>query len=158
MWNYLPKTAKVMKIPPSMMMSSWMGSDFTNDDLVKEFTFVESYHFEMMTPETPEPDLLYVKCIPKEGLPIVWGSVVLAVRRTDLLPVREEYFDEKGALIRAIEFSEVKAFGGRTIPSTMELVPRTEPGHKTVLRYLEARFDLALDPSVFTLRNLQGGR
>jgi outer membrane lipoprotein-sorting protein len=158
MWNYLPKTAKVMKIPPSMMMSSWMGSDFTNDDLVKEFTFVESYHFEMMTPEAPEPGLLYVKCVPKEGLPIVWGSVVLAVREADLLPVREEYFDEKGVLVRAISFSDVKAFGGRTIPSTMELVPRTEPGHKTVLRYLEARFDAGLDPSVFTLRNLQGGR
>jgi outer membrane lipoprotein-sorting protein len=158
MWNYLPKTAKVMKIPPSMMMSSWMGSDFTNDDLVKEFTFVESYHFEMMTPDAPEPGLLYVKCIPKEGLPIVWGSVVLAVREADLLPVREEYFDEKGGLVRAITFSDVKAFGGRTIPSTMELVPRTEPGHKTVIRYLEARFDAGLDPSVFTLRNLQGGR
>lgn len=158
MWNYLPKTAKVMKIPPSMMMSSWMGSDFTNDDLVKEFTFVESYHFTMMTPEAPEAGLLYVKCVPKEGLPIVWGSVVLAVREADLLPVREEYFDEKGALVRAITFSDVKAFGTRTIPSTMELVPQTEPGHKTVLRYLEARFDVGLDPSVFTLRNLQGGR
>ncbi|HSA94668.1 MAG TPA: outer membrane lipoprotein-sorting protein, partial [Acidobacteriota bacterium] len=87
MWNYLPKVGKVMKVPPSMMMSSWMGSDFTNDDLVKEFTFVESYRFEMTTPEAPEAGLVYVKCVPKEGLAIVWGSVVLAVHEDSLNPV-----------------------------------------------------------------------
>jgi outer membrane lipoprotein-sorting protein len=157
MWNYLPKVAKVLKIPPSMMMSSWMGSDFTNDDLVKEFTFVESYHFEMTTPESPEHGLLYVKCVPKEGLPIVWGFIVLAVREDGYMPVWEKYYDEKGALAREITFSDVRTFGERLIPATMELVPRNEEGHKTVLRYIEAKFDVALDPGIFTLRNLQGG-
>jgi outer membrane lipoprotein-sorting protein len=158
MWNYLPKTAKVLKVPPSMMMSSWLGSDFTNYDLVKEFTFVESYHFEMTTPEAPEAGALYVKCVPKEGLPIVWGSVVLAVREGDLIPLWEKYYDEKGRQAREITFSDVRAFGGRRIPSTMELVPASKPGHKTVVRYVEARFDIALSPDIFTLRNLQSGR
>ncbi len=157
MWNYLPKIAKVLKVPPSMMMSSWMGSDLTNDDLVKEYTFVESYHFEMTVPESPEPGLVYVKCVPKEGLPIVWGSVVLAVREDGLLPVREEYYDDKGGLARTITFSDVRAFGRRRIPSTMELVPEAKPGHRTVLRYLEAAFDVPLAADIFSLRNLHGG-
>jgi outer membrane lipoprotein-sorting protein len=157
MWNYLPKTGKVLKVPPSMMMSSWMGSDLTNDDLVKEFTFVDSYRFEMTTPEAPEPGLLYVKCVPKEGLPIVWGSVVLAVREDGLIPVWERYYDEKGRLARDIAFKDVRTFSGRTIPATLELVPRTKEGHRTVLRYVEAAFDIALPPDIFTLRNLRGG-
>jgi outer membrane lipoprotein-sorting protein len=157
MWNYLPKAAKVLKIPPSMMMSSWMGSDFTNDDLVKEYTFVESYNFEMTVPEAPEPGNLYVKCVPKEGLPVVWGFVVLAVRKSDLIPLWEKYYDEKGRLARDIEFKDVRTFGSRRIPATMELVPATKEGHKTVLRYVEARFDIPLPPDVFTLRTLQGG-
>lgn len=157
MWNYLPKAGKVMKIPPSMMMSSWMGSDFTNDDLVKEFTFVESFHFEMTTPESPEPGLLYVKCIPREGLPIVWGSIVLAVREDDFLPVWEKYYDEKGRLARDMVFKDVRTFGKRRIPSSLELIPRTKEGHKTVLRYIDARFDIPLAPDIFTLRNLHGG-
>jgi outer membrane lipoprotein-sorting protein len=157
MWNYLPKTNKVLKVPPSMMMSSWMGSDFTNDDLVKEFTFVESYHFEMTTPESPEPGLLYVKCVPKEGLPIVWGSVVLAVREDDALPVWEKFYDERGRLARDILFKDVRTFGNRRIPASLELVPRNKEGHKTVLRYVEAKFDIPLPPDIFTLRNLQRG-
>ena len=96
MWNYLPKTDKVIKVPPSMMMSSWMGSDFTNDDLVKEFTFLESYHFEMATVDNPEERTLYIKCIPKEGLPIVWGHVTVAVRGEDYMPLWQKYYDEKG--------------------------------------------------------------
>ncbi len=157
MWNYLPKTGKVIKIPPSMMMSSWMGSDFTNDDLVKEFTFIESYHFEMTVPASREPGMVYVKCIPKEGLPIVWGHVIIAAEEDDSMPVWENYYDEKGNLVREMLFKEVKAFGRRRIPSVMELIPKTKEGQKTVLRYLEAQFDMAIDSNIFTLRNLRGG-
>ncbi|MDH4271115.1 MAG: outer membrane lipoprotein-sorting protein [Candidatus Aminicenantes bacterium] len=157
MWNYLPKTNKVIKIPPSMMMSSWMGSDFTNDDLVKEFTFIESYRFEMTAPSSPELGLAYVKCIPKEGLPIVWGHIIIAADEADYMPAWENFYDEKGSLMREMVFKEVKAFGRRRIPSVMELTPTTKEGQKTVLRYLEAQFDMALDPDIFTLRNLRGG-
>jgi hypothetical protein len=157
MWNYLPKVDKVIKIPPSMMMSSWMGSDFTNDDLVKEFTFIESYHFELAPVESPEPGLVYVKCIPKEGLPIVWGHVIVAAQREDYLPVWEKYYDEKGNLVREIYFKEVKAFGKRRIPSVMELIPTTKEGQKTMLRYIEAQFDIPISQEIFTLRNLHGG-
>jgi outer membrane lipoprotein-sorting protein len=155
MWNYLPKTDKVMKIPPSMMMSSWMGSDFTNDDLVKEFTFLESYHFQMSSVDDPEEGILYIKCKPKEGLPIVWGHVTVAVREKDTMPLWQKYYDEKGKLMREMIFKEIKTFGSREIPSVMELVPKTKEGHKTIMRYLEARFDIALGDDIFTLRNLR---
>ena len=55
MWNYLPKTNKVMKIPPSMMMGSWMGSDFTNDDLVKESSMLNDYTYQLVKPEDATP-------------------------------------------------------------------------------------------------------
>ena len=155
MWNFLPKTNKVIKIPPSMMMSSWMGSDFTNDDLVKEFTFLESYYFELTTPENPEPGTLYVKCIPKKGLPIVWGYIIIAVQKETYMPLWQKYYDEKGKLMREITYKDVKFFGKRKIPSVLELIPKTKKGQKTVLRYLEATFDTKIDEVIFTLRNLR---
>jgi len=155
MWNYLPKTDKVMKIPPSMMMSSWMGSDFTNDDLVKEYTFVESYHFEMTSVDNPEKGVLYIKCVPKEGLPIVWGYIIIAVTENDYIPLSQNYYDQKGTLMREMLFKEVKAFGNRRIPSVMELLPRTKKGQRTIVRYREAQFNIDLDKDTFSLRNLR---
>jgi outer membrane lipoprotein-sorting protein len=155
MWNYLPKTNKVIKIPPSMMMGSWMGSDFTNDDLVKEFTFLNDYDFAMNTVEQPEAGVLYVKCIPKENVPVVWGYVLLAVREADYLPVWEKYYNERGELAREILFKDVKNFGKRIIPSIMELIPVNKQGQKTIIRYLEAQFDISLDKDIFSLRNLR---
>ena len=73
------------------------------------------------------------------------------------MPVWEKYYDEKGSLAREILFQDLRTFGSRRIPSVMELVPRTKKGQKTILRYLEARFDLELDPGLFSLRNLRGG-
>lgn len=157
MWNYLPKTNKVIKIPPSMMMSSWMGSDFTNNDLVREFTFVEDYDFEMTEIENPEAGRYYLKCVPHEGLPIVWGHIIVAVRSGDYLPVWQKYYDEKGELAREMFYRDIKTFDDRTIPSVMELIPAAKEGHKTIIRYLEAEFDIKIDDSVFTLRNLRSG-
>jgi outer membrane lipoprotein-sorting protein len=155
MWNYLPKVNKVMKIPPSMMMSSWMGSDFTNDDLVHEFSMLEDYHYKLFEPEEAEPELYYIKLIPKEGLPIVWGHIISAVRKSDYIPVWEKFFDEKGKLMRVMNFKEIKEFGKREIPSVMEMIPQNKEGHKTVIRYIEAEFDTGIDDDIFTLRNLR---
>lgn len=155
MWNYLPNTDKIIKIPPSMMMSSWMGSDFTNDDLVKEYTFVDDYSFRTITPDDAQQGLLYVECRPKPGVPIVWDKVVIAVRPPDWLPVWQRSYDEKGRVVRLITYGEVKTIGRRTIPTVMEVVPQTKQGYKTVLRYLDIRFDLPIDDSLFSLRNLR---
>jgi outer membrane lipoprotein-sorting protein len=130
MWNYLPKVDKTIRIPPSMMMSSWMGSDFTNDDLVKEFTFAEDYDFQYAEVQNPEAGRLYIECTPKQ------------------------YYDERDRLMRTMSFRDVKTFGDRTIPSVMELVPEDGKG-KTIIRYLEAEFDIDIPADTFTTRSLR---
>ena len=144
-----------MKIPPSMMMTSWMGSDFTNDDLVREFTLVKDYDFKLIRPDQALPDMLYVQAIPKKGVPVVWSRVLIAVREPDLIPVWEEYYDEKDMLVRRMDFSDIRVFGKRTVPATLTLVPANKAGQKTVLRYSEIEFDRKVDDSIMTLRNLR---
>jgi len=155
MWNYFPKINKVMKVPPSMMMGSWMGSDFTNDDLVKESTLMDDYYGEFFTPEKPDPALHYIRLKPRTGTVSLWGAIELAIRKDDLLPVREDYFDEKGRRQRTMEFSDRGELGGRVMPRVMRMVPLSKTGHSTVIRYLDAEFDAALPADTFTLRNLQ---
>lgn len=155
MWNYLPKTNKVIKIPPSMMMSSWMGSDFTNDDLVNEFTMERDFSSRFVTVDSPQTGEWYVEFVPHEGVPVVWGKIVAAIRKSDYLPVWEKDYDEKGNLMRVMYFKEIKDFGGRRVPSIMELIPQNKEGHKTIVRYLEMVFDRKIDQDIFTLRNLR---
>jgi len=158
MWNYLPRANKVIKIPPSMMMSSWMGSDFTNDDLVKEYTMLDDYLYEFTHPEDAQPDMLYVELKPKENVPVVWGKIIIAVEKDRYIPVWENYYDEKDRLMRVIDFKDVKQIGGRLIPTIMEVIPKDKEGQKTVLRYLDAEFDTKLPDETFTLRNLHSNR
>ena len=158
MWNYLPKINKVIKVPPSMMMSSWMGSDFTNDDLVKEFTWLDDYEFELIKPEEAEEGLLYIELIPREDLPVVWGKIILAARRSDYIPVWEKYYEEKGKLMRVINFLDIKTFDGKAIPSVMELIPEDKEGNKTIIRYLDIKFHSDVSEDIFNLRNLRSRR
>lgn len=155
MWNYLPKTNKVIKVPPSMMMSSWMGSDFTNDDLVDEFSLLEDYHYRIIHPEDAEKDRIYIEAIPKEGLPIVWEKVIMTVRRSDYIPVQDKFYDENGELMRIMNYRDITVFDNREIPAVIELIPRKKKGHKTVLRYLKLEFNINIGKDIFTLRHLR---
>ena len=158
MWNYLPKTNKVMKVPPSMMMGSWMGSDFTNDDLVKESSMLNDYTYELIIPADAQPDHLYIQLLPKEDSPIVWGKLIVAIRESDQIPVWQQFHDESGRLTRVMNFKQIKSFDGKTIPSVMEVIPQNREGHKTVVRFVDAEFDKKIDDKVFTRRNLQKRR
>jgi outer membrane lipoprotein-sorting protein len=154
MWNFLPKTNKVIKIPPSMMMGSWMGSDFTNDDLVKEYNLEDDYTVTLTVPPEAEAGLLYLDCRPRPGLPVVWDRVLVAVRAGDNLPVWQKFFDEKGKLMRIMNFRDIRTFGSKKIPSVMELIPQNKEGQRTTVRFLDIAFDVKLADDVFTMRNL----
>ena len=155
MWNYFPKINKVMKVPPSMMMSSWMGSDFTNDDLVKESSLREDYTARLFVPEGGDTGVHYIELVPHTDSPIVWGKLIFTVRKSDYMPLKEEFYDEKGQLMRIMEFTDVKDFGGKRIPAVMEMVNLAKEDHKTIIRYNHAEFDIKLKRDTFTLRNLQ---
>lgn len=158
MWNYFPKIDKVMKVPPSMMMGAWMGSDFTNDDLVKESTLLEDYSAELIPPSAEAAGAGPVYCIrltPKARTATVWAGIVLTMDARSLLPLHEEYVDEKGRKMRRIEYREVKELGGRRMPTRLELFSLSKPGNKTVIEYQRAEFNAKVSDSVFSLRNLQ---
>ena len=155
MWNYLPKVDKTMRIPPSMMMQPWMGSDFTNDDLVKESTFLDDYNFELLESPKGEEKYYFIKLIPKEKTASVWGKIIAKVRREDYIPIVEEYYDEHGKKMRQMLFSEVKVLGGKKIPSIITLESIVKKNHKTIIKYTKLNFDKGVDPTIFSLRNLR---
>jgi outer membrane lipoprotein-sorting protein len=156
MWNYFPKVNKVMKVPPSMMMGSWMGSDFTNDDLVKENTYREDYTAKIIP--SKEKDLIAVEMKPKKNAVSVWGKIVAKVRKIDYLPVSQDFYDEKGKKMRVITFSDIKEIGGKTIPSKMRITPVNKEGQYTEIIFSKGKFDIKMDKGIFTLRNLQKKR
>jgi outer membrane lipoprotein-sorting protein len=151
MWNYFPKINKVIKVPPSMMMGSWMGSDFTNDDLVREVSLVEEYQVS----KTEEGENYRLTLIPKKNTVTVWGKIEFIVNQQSLLPLSQSYFNEKGEKVRLMEFSNIKDFNGKKMPAIMTMVPLNKAGHKTVIEYVEAEFNIELADNIFTLRNLQ---
>jgi len=156
MWNYLPKIERVIKIPPSMMLQPWMGSDFTNDDLVKESSMVDDYvhHFDGVE-EQGGQQVYRIVSIPRPDAAVVWGKLVYRARKNDLMPLSQQYFDERGELIKELVFSDVRQMGGREIPTRWTMKPAKKPGNQTEIRIHELRFDQPVAPSIFTLRNLR---
>jgi outer membrane lipoprotein-sorting protein len=91
MWNYFPKINKVIKVPPSMMMGSWMGSDFTNDDLVRDVSLVEEYEVS----KAVKGDYTILSLIPREDTVTIWDKIEIEIDSKTLLPVSQSYFNEQ---------------------------------------------------------------
>ena len=158
-WNYLPKINRVTKVPSSMMSGSWMGSHFTNDDLVKESTFEDDYDasisFEGERNGQPIYELTFM---PKPDAAVVWGKVVMMIEQTSLAPYMALYYDEEGALIRTMTMDQTQQIDGRTIPMRMRLQPEDKPDESTVIVYQEITFGVPLEASFFSLQTLKRRR
>ena len=152
MWNYFPKINKVIKVPPSMMMGAWMGSDFTNDDLVKETQLIDAYHLSM----TEDESKYYVTLTPKEQTVTVWGKIDYVISREPMLPLVQSYFDEDGEKIRELTFMEPKEYDGKLMPSILEMTPLNKEGHRTRIIYDAIDFNVPdITEQTFSMRNLK---
>jgi hypothetical protein len=157
LWNYLPKISRTIRIPPSMMMASWMGSDLTNDDLVRENSYEEDYTSEFAGHSTDPPGWR-VRLGARPGLVGLWNRVDVVFSYDDRLPVLAQFYDRKDRLSRTLRFEDVKEIGGRRIPTFVAVVPEREEGRRTELRYLHIELDLELDDGMFSLQQLERGR
>ncbi|MGM0461661.1 MAG: outer membrane lipoprotein-sorting protein [Fibrobacterota bacterium] len=152
LWNYMPRTDRITKIPPSMMMADWMGSDFTNDDLTGAYTLSEDY---TVSREREDDDYNYFSAVPKEGRPIIWGELLIKAHKKSHIPAQQTFYDEHGEVVRTMKFSNITTFGDRTIPATLELIPTEKENQKTVLHYVEVEFNAEIDPDRFSTHALR---
>jgi hypothetical protein len=157
LWNYLPRIRRTIRIPPSMMLASWMGSDFTNDDLVREASYSEDYAYTLVGRSEDPPGWL-IRFDAKPDIVGLWERIDLVVSASGRIPLRARYYDRKGRLARTFLWDDVKEFDGRRIPSHMVLVPEDDPGHRTEMRYLDLDFNVDLPASTFSLSRLERSR
>lgn len=165
MWSFVPSTGRVQQVPESMMMGSWMGSDWTNDDLVRESSLLDDYRVVSARPlEHEGQPACKVEVVPRPGREVTWPKMITYFHRggeNDLLPIEQEYYSRRAGelvLARTMEFSAYREMDGRRMFTRMVLQPAGRPGRRTELRYLSLQFDVDIPDRIFSLRNLQRAR
>jgi hypothetical protein len=153
LWNYLPRIARTIRVPPAAMLGSWMGTDFTNDDLVKESSRQKDF-VARIDRRSDAPPGWWLMLDVKPGVVGRWARIDLLVS-DERLPVEERHYDRKGRLARTMSFDDVRVLGGRRLPTRIALVPVGSPGQRTEMRYLDAQFDIPLSDDTFSLSRLE---
>jgi outer membrane lipoprotein-sorting protein len=149
---YLPKSNRTVKIPASMAMTSWMGSDFTIDDLVKQSFLTRDYSISIsFTGKRGGVAVYEYTLTPKPEAAVVWGKIVLQIRQADSVPTWQGYYDEDGKLVRELTFSEYKTIGGRLIPTRLVMRPADKAGAQTTIEYEDIAFDVPISEGTFSL-------
>jgi hypothetical protein len=156
MWNYLPKIDRIMKIPSSLMGDSWMGSHFTNDDLVKGNKIDALYTFSLL--KSADPKQIVIEAIPKPEAAVVWGKIMYTVDSSDYRPIYVNYYDEDNELVRTMTFSEVKSISGRNVPHQMKIAPVDNPQEYTRILYTTIEYDVPLRQDLFSIKTLKMSR
>jgi len=156
MWNWVPSIDKMVKIPPSMMMQSWMGSDFTNDDLVQQSSIVNDYTHKLLCKENIRGLECYkIELIPLPNATVVWGKIITWITASGFDLWKSEYYDEDMELVNIENAYDIKKMGDRFIPSRMEIIPVNKKGQKTILEINTMLFDIAIEESFFSQQNMK---
>jgi outer membrane lipoprotein-sorting protein len=159
MWSWNPAINRIIKLPPSMLAQGWMGSDFTNDDLLNQSSVVVDYTHVFSGNETISGRECHkITLTPKEDAPVVWGRMILWISKGDYLELKAEFYDEEGYLVKTETASEIKTMDGRVITTRFELIPADKPGNRTVLTLGTIRFNVPLEESFFSQQNLKNIR
>ncbi|MHA1539379.1 MAG: outer membrane lipoprotein-sorting protein [Alphaproteobacteria bacterium] len=157
MWNYFPRINNVVKIPPSMMLGAWLGSDFTNNDLVKEMTYTRAYHGTLIYPKGRDKAFHYLQLTPKAETPTVWGKIIMKVKKSDEIPREISFFRSAGKKVKVMKLSEIKVINGRKVPTKIVLKPEGKD-RSTILIYKKIRFNVPVAEKIFTFDNFTKGR
>jgi len=149
-WNYIPSIERTIKLPPSMMMQNWMGTDFTNDDLVQRSSIIKDYSNTIIGKESIQGlDCWIIELIPKEDAPVVWGKLVMWIDVKDYMQLKTEFYDEYDELVSIMDGKSVKNFDGNKLPSIIEFTPLDNEGNKTIVERLVWKFDLYINKRFF---------
>ena len=156
MWNWNPTISRLIKLPPSMMSQGWMGSDYTNDDILKESSVVNDYHHEIVAEEEYDGRMCWkIKMVAKEEAAVIWGYQIRWIDKKDFLFMKSELYDEEGYLVRTELGSVIKTMDGRLIPTHIELVPAEEEGQKTILDIKEIQFNVPIKDAFFSQQSMK---
>ena len=160
LWMYIPRVERTLRIPPSMMLQPWMGSDFNNDDLVNESSDIEDYDHRVLgiDPATEGTDgvrAFVIEYIPHDDAPVVWGKIVGWIDTERKVPLRQEFFDEAGVKLRVMRFEDIRMVGTRPVPHLWEMTPLDKEGHRTRIQVHRFSFDADIDDAFFTTRQLK---
>jgi len=156
MWSWNPAINRLIKLPPSMMSQGWMGSDYTNDDILRESSVVDDYTHSVEGEEEIDGSKCYkIKLTARDDAEILWGHQLWWVDKKEFIVLKAELYDEDGYLVRTETGTDLKTMDGRFIPTTIELVPADEEGRKTVLKIMEMKFNVKLDESFFSQQNMK---
>lgn len=156
LWTYLPRVARTMRVPPAMMLSPWMGTDFTNDDLVKESSLRRDFRATLGA-RSSSPAGWWITLEVKPDVVGRWARIELLVS-DEGLPIEERHYDRKRRLARTLHFDEVKPLGGRVIPARIVVQPADAADKRTEMRYVEIAFDIAVPDETFSLSRLESRR
>jgi len=155
-WNWLPSIERNIKLPPSMMMQSWMGTDFTNDDLVRESSIVTDYEHELLGDSTIDGrECWKIQLTPKPDAPVVWGKILSWIDKEHYMQLLTKFYDEDGYLVNTMIGSDIKEFDGKKLPAKMEMIPADKEGHKTVMITEWIEFNEPIEDGFFTTQNMK---
>ncbi|MDP2189303.1 MAG: outer membrane lipoprotein-sorting protein [Sphingobacteriaceae bacterium] len=158
-WNYVPSVDRMIKLPPSMMSQSWMGSDFSNDDLVRESSTLKDFKHKILRSEIYEGlDCWVIEMTPLPSSSVVYSKVVIWVSKENYYHLRTENYGDKGEKVNTVAMSDIRKMGNRSLPVRMELTPLDKAGHKTIIVYEEAVFNAPINESFFSVQNLKSVR
>ncbi len=145
LWMYAPNVRKTIPIPGAMMGNSFMGSDFSYDDISRESDVLEDFKIRWLRdekcPGAENSTCAVAELIPTEASTVAYGKEIAWIDTNNGTYHQVEYFDEDMVAVKRMKFSDIREIDGKKVAFLMSMENLDEPERRTVVQTLSAEFN-----------------
>ena len=153
-WIYLPALRRVRRISAEKKNDSFMGSDFTYEDLGERHPDLDTHR--VTGTQTADGRTVYVVESVLEDGTSAYGRTVSWVADGIWIGLRREFYDRSGNLLKTLEIEEYQEIDGFWTISRMTMT-NAGSGHSTTMELSDLRFNAGIEESTFTERTMTRG-
>ncbi len=146
---YLPAYKKTRRIAAHIKNQKFVGTDFTYEDLEAK-RYSEKWIPEVLK---NQEEVYILELVPKPKVVSEYARVNLYVRKDDFFPIKSEFFNKKGEMIKRMEIPETRVIKEYIIPGSY-VMQDLRSGNRTEMVMEEVIVDSGLGDEIFTERNL----
>ncbi|MDP2166990.1 MAG: outer membrane lipoprotein-sorting protein [Thermodesulfovibrionales bacterium] len=151
-WLFVPALNMVKRIAAQDKRSSFVGSDFTYED-VSGRDIEDDGHEVIKEEKIGDKDCYALKSTPKAA-DVDYGYKLSWIDKAGFLPLKEEYYDRRGELYKVFSADEIKEVKG--FPTiTKRSMKNLQSGHRTETTFTKTDYNIGIEDSLFSERFLK---
>lgn len=156
LWHWIPSIDRTIRMSEALLSQSWMGSDFSLNDVLRNSSLADDYRATLNGNDTIDGiPCHHITLLPHDEAPVVWGMVETWIATGTYDQVKAIFYDDHGNMVQRMEAGGFNNHSGRRMPDFIRMTPLMQQGHHTIMHFTHYDLGQSLEEDFFSHQQMR---